>query len=134
MVQPVAVDLEQRGLEQQYTMLQRSVNRSRGRNIYDKSYCLWEPPKFDTIYHAVVLVRYIYPTVLRISSMCLMLSFIFLLQESYTEPSSTVGCHYMGWTFLPQLNPGHHHSLSGPPLYDPSIEPHYDYETAQVWG
>ena len=39
-VQPVAVNLEQRGLEQQYTTLRRSVNRNRDRNIYNKSYCL----------------------------------------------------------------------------------------------
>ena len=67
MVQPAAVNLQQSGLEQPYTTLQHSVNRSTGRNIYDKSYCLWEPPKFDTIYHTVVLVRYIYPAALRIS-------------------------------------------------------------------
>ena len=36
------------------------------KRLWQIPYCLWEPPKFDTIYHAVVLVPYIYPAVLRI--------------------------------------------------------------------
>ena len=82
-MQPVAVDLEQRELKQQYTMLQRSVNRSRGRNIYHKSYCLWEPPKFDTIYHAVVLVCDIYPAVIRIWAWCRLKAVCELLRSTF---------------------------------------------------